>query len=389
VPSLHVALIAGELSGDLLGAALMEALRARFPGVRFSGVAGPRMKAAGCEVIESIDSLSVMGIAEVLPALPRLLRLRASLVERYVRERPDVVIGIDAPDFNLGLETRLRRHGLRTVHLVSPTVWAWRAGRVETVRRAVEQVLCLFPFEPAFYAARGVSARYVGHPLADRLDNSVSSDSARANLGMSGSSLVLTVLPGSRNSEIRHLMPLFAQAARLLALQIPSLHLVLPIARHSLRAPIEAAIAAHAPDLSWTLLDGQSHEAVRAGDAVLVASGTATLECLLLGRPMTVAYKGSALTAWLLLKAGVLKTPYVSLPNLLCAEPVVTELLQDKATPEALAADVLPLLTRPEARLRQTRAFDAVRQQLRKDAASCAAGEIAALLQRPSITQET
>jgi lipid-A-disaccharide synthase len=255
---------------------------------------------------------------------------------------------------------------------------------VETVRRAVEQVLCLFPFEPAFYAERGVCARYIGHPLADRLDNSVSASSARAQLGcMDDAGPVLTVLPGSRGSEVGHLMPLFAQAAQLLVRQIPGLRLILPVAKPGLRAPIEAAIAAHAPQLDWTLLDGQSHEAVRAGDAVLVASGTATLECLLLGRPMTVAYKGSALTAWLLLKAGMLKTPYVSLPNLLCAEPVVTELLQDRATPEALAADVLPLLTDPHARRRQTAAFDAVRQQLRKNAAACAAEEIAALLRRP------
>ncbi|WP_043114652.1 lipid-A-disaccharide synthase [Solimonas soli] len=380
---LKIALIAGELSGDLLGAALIEALRARLPHAQFYGVAGPHMRAAGCEAIASIDQLSVMGIAEVLPALPRILRLRRELIARFSLDRPDVVIGIDAPDFNLGVERALRVQDLRTVHVVSPTVWAWRAGRVKTIARAVERILCLFPFEPAFYAQRGVAADYIGHPLADELDAAVTPREARAALGLPLDTPTVAVLPGSRGSELKYLAAPFAQAARRIAAQLADVRFVTPLAKPGLRAAMQAAIAEHAPQLPWTLLDGQSREVMRAADAVLIASGTATLECLLVGRPMVVAYRGSPVTAWLLLKAGMLKTRYVSLPNLLADQPTVPELLQDRATPERLAAAVLELLTPGSAaRARQLEAFDRVRQTLRCDAAARAAAIIAGMLQR-------
>ncbi|WP_020648258.1 lipid-A-disaccharide synthase [Solimonas variicoloris] len=375
-----IALVAGEMSGDLLGAALVTALRARLPAAHFYGVAGPRMQAAGVEAIASIEQLSVMGIAEVLPALPRILRLRRALIRRLSADRPDVVIGIDAPDFNLGVERRLREQGIRTVHVVSPTVWAWRAGRVKTIARAVERILCLFPFEPAFYAARGVSADYIGHPLADQLDASVTPAQARAGLGLPTDGPVVAVLPGSRGSELKYLAEPFARAAHLIAAQVPGVRFVTPLAKPALRAPMEAAIATHAAGLTWTLLDGQSREAMQAADAVLIASGTATLECLLLGRPMVVSYRGSPLTAWLLLKAGLLKTKYVSLPNLLADEAPVPELLQDDATPERLAAAVVELLAPGGARARQLAAFDRVRATLRCDAAARAAEVVAGLL---------
>ncbi|WP_028007665.1 lipid-A-disaccharide synthase [Solimonas flava] len=375
-----IALVAGEMSGDLLGAALVTALRARLPAAHFYGVAGPRMQAAGVEPIASIEQLSVMGIAEVLPALPRILRLRRALIRRLSADRPDVLIGIDAPDFNLGVERRLRERGIRTVHVVSPTVWAWRAGRVKTIARAVERILCLFPFEPAFYAARGVSADYIGHPLADQLDASVTTAQARAGLGLPAGGPVIAVLPGSRGSELKYLAEPFARAARLIAAQVPGVRFVTPLAKPALRAPMEAAIAAHAAGLAWTLLDGQSREAMQAADAVLIASGTATLECLLLGRPMVVSYRGSPLTAWLLLKAGLLKTRYVSLPNLLADEAPVPELLQDDATPERLAAAVIELLAPGGARARQLAAFDRVRATLCCDAAARAAEVVAGLL---------
>lgn len=375
-----IALVAGEISGDLLGAALVTALRARLPQAHFYGVAGPRMQAAGVEAIASIEQLSVMGIAEVLPALPRILRLRRALIRRLAADRPDVVIGIDAPDFNLGVERRLREQGIRTVHVVSPTVWAWRAGRVKTIARAVDRILCLFPFEPAFYAVRGVAADYIGHPLADQLDAAVTPASARAALGMAAGGPVVAVLPGSRGSELKYLAEPFARAARLIAAQVPGVRFVTPLAKPALRAPMEAAIAAHAAGLPWTLLDGQSREAMQAADAVLIASGTATLECLLLGRPMVVSYRGSPLTAWLLLKAGLLKTKYVSLPNLLADEAPVPELLQDDATPERLAAAVVELLAPGGARARQLAAFDRVRATLRCDAAARAADVVAGLL---------
>lgn len=390
-----IALVAGELSGDLLGAALIRALRERFPQARFYGVAGPRMIDSGCEAIDSIETLSVMGIAEVLPALPRLFKLRARLIERFTADQPDIVIGIDAPDFNLGLERRLRDRGLRTAHLVSPTVWAWRSGRVKGIVRSVDLLLCLFPFEPAFYAEqirqraldprRPFDAAYVGHPLADELDALTTPEQARAGLGLTEQGPVLAVLPGSRGSELRYLGEPFVQTAKWLRARLPGLRFVTPIAKPSLREGLQKTIAELAPDLDWTLVDGRSREVMQAADAVLIASGTATLECLLLGRPMVVAYKGSPLTAWLMLKAGLLKVDHVSLPNLLGDTPTVPELLQDEATPKKLGQALLPLLTDGAARKRQLDEFDRIRERLRCDAAARAADAVAALLARSAV----
>lgn len=391
------ALIAGEMSGDLLGAALIRSLRARFPQATFYGVAGPRMIEAGCEAIASIETLSVMGLAEVLPAIPRLLRLRAELVRHIaVTDRPDAVIGIDAPDFNLGLERRLRARGLRTVHVVSPSVWAWRSGRVRGIVESVDLLLCLLPFEPPFYERelqrrallatqpgqprRGFQARYIGHPLANELDDSVSAAQARAALGIAGDGPLLAVLPGSRGGEIAHLSTPFVQAAAWLRVRVPGLRFVTPIAKPALRERFAQTLATHAPQLDWTLLDGQSREAMRAADVVLLASGTATLECLLLGRAMVVAYKASPVTAWLMLKAGLLKVEHVSLPNLLSAQPLVTELLQGAATPERIGEALLPLLREPARRQAQLAQFDAVRAELRRDAGAAAAAAIGELL---------
>lgn len=378
---MKIALIAGEISGDILGAALITALRQRFPDAHFYGVAGPRMMAAGCEALESIESLSLMGIAEVLPAIPRLLRLRAALVERLSADRPDCVIGIDAPDFNLGLERRLRERGLRTVHVVSPSVWAWRSGRVKGIRRAVDLMLCLLPFEPAFYAGHGVRAEYIGHPLADELDDAVTVAEARRALGLPESAACVALLPGSRTGELKYLAETFAQAAARLHRQRPDLHFITPIAKPSLRARMQAAVDAHAPGVPWTLLEGQSREAMRAADAVLLASGTATLECLLLGRPMVVAYRTAAFTAWLMLQMGLLKTRHVSLPNLLSAEPAVSEFIQNAAQPQALATAMLALLENSTLRTRQLKQFNDVRSSLRQNAAHSAAVKIASILE--------
>lgn len=377
--NLHFALIAGELSGDILGAALIRALRQRYPQARFSGLTGPRMRVEGCESVGSIEALSLMGIAEVLPAIPRLMRLRANLVERYARERPDVFIGIDAPDFNLGLERRLRDRGLKTVHMVSPSVWAWREGRVHGIAKAVDLMLCLFPFEPAFYARHSVRAAYVGHPLADQLDDSVSPSAGRVALGLPERP-TLAVLPGSRGGEVSRLAVPFAQAAARLAAEVPGLQFVTPIAKPSLRPLMQAAIREHAPSLEWTLLDGQSRQAMQAADAVLLASGTATLEGLLLGRAMVAGYRLAPLTAWLVRR--LIKVRHASLPNLLCAQPVVTECLQEECTPERLTAALRPLLLDPAARAAQTAAFTAVRQELRRDAGLLAAEAISGLLGR-------
>ncbi len=377
---MHFALIAGELSGDILGAALIRALKQRYPQARFSGVAGPRMVAEGCEAVQSIEVLSIMGIAEVLPAIPRLFKLRAALIDRYVREQPDVVIGIDAPDFNLGLERRLRQRGLKTVHVVSPSVWAWRESRVHGIKKSVDLMLCLFPFELAFYARHGVPAAYIGHPLADQLDDAVTPLQGRQALGLSEAP-TLAVLPGSRGGEVSRLAVPFAQAVARLASQMPGLQVVTPIAKPSLRAAIEAARAAHASQVAWTLLEGQSRQAMQAADVVLLASGTATLEGLLLGRPMVVGYAASPLTVFFLRTLGMIKIKQVSLPNLLCAAPVVPECLQERCTADVLAEAALPLFNAANAAA-QTCPFAAVRQALKCDAGTLAADAIAVLLRR-------
>jgi lipid-A-disaccharide synthase len=374
---MRIALIAGEASGDLLGGALVRALRARLPGVDLYGVTGPRMREAGCESLASIDRLSVMGLVEVLPKLPDILRLRGELYRRLAADRPDCVVGIDAPDFNLGLERRLRELGIPTAHLVSPTVWAWRQGRVKGIARAVDLMLCLFPFEPQFYAGHGVKAEYIGHPLAEELAAPPSREEARQALGLPAGPC-LAILPGSRAGELKYLAAPFAATAAWLAQRVAGLHCVVPIAKPKLRPMVEQAVAAQAPGVSWHLVDGQSREAMCAADAVLVTSGTATLECLLLDRPMVISYRFSAFNGWV--GRRVLKVKHVGLPNLLCAEPVVPELLMEQAVPEQLGPAVLELLTSSGARQRQLAQFAAVRKELRRDAATAAASAIARLV---------
>ena len=381
---MRFALVAGEASGDILGAALIRGLRERYPDATFCGVAGPRMREAGCEAVESIDALSVMGLVEVLKDLPRLLKLKRDLVDRFARDKPDAFIGIDAPDFNLRVERDLKARGIRTVHVNSPTIWAWRPGRVHGIAQAVDLMLCLYPFEPALYEAHGVRAACIGHPLADELDASVGPAQARRELGLAEAGQVVAVLPGSRGGELRYLAEPFAAAAALLHARHPGLRFVVPIARADLKPLFEQAAARH-PGPQWTLLDGQSRRAMQAADAVLLASGTATLECLLLGRPMVVAYKTSAVTEWLVLK--LIKIPHVSLPNILSKEglsaaPVVPELLGRRATVEGLAREVEQLLRHPVLRDLQVERFAAVHRELRRDAGALAATAIGSLLGR-------
>jgi lipid-A-disaccharide synthase len=374
-------LVAGEASGDILGAALIHGLRARFPQARFRGVAGPRMREAGCEAVESIEALSVMGLTEVLRHLPRLLALRSALVARIAADRPDALIGIDAPDFNLGLEARLKARGVRTVHVVSPTIWAWRPGRVHGIGRATDLVLCLYPFEPALYQRHGIRAAFIGHPLADELDDAVTPARARQELGLPPDRPVVAVLPGSRGSELHYLSQPFAAAAAWLHARHPGLTFLAPIARPGLRPAFERAVAAH-PGPDWRLLDGGAREAMRAADAVLLASGTATLECLLLGRPMVISYRASALTAFLAYR--LVKVPHVGLPNILAGavegEPLVPELLQADAQPERLGTELLMLLRHPVLRERQVGRFRQIGAQLRGGAGERAAAAIAGLL---------
>ncbi len=375
-----IALVAGESSGDTLGAALIEALRQRWPQARFCGIAGPKMRAAGCEVWAEAEELAVMGLTEILRHLPRLLRLRRELEARLLQARPDVFIGIDAPEFNLRLERALKRHGLRTVQYVSPQVWAWRQGRVRTMHESCDLMLCLLPFETEFYAQHGVRASFVGHPLADQVPLDVDHSAARAALGLDSAARVVALLPGSRAGEVTRLADDFIGAAAWLAARSPDLRFVAPMATPTVRALFEQALqrVPGAPPVLVT--DGQAQRALIAADAVLVASGTATLETLLCRRPMVVAYRLAALTAFVLRRLGVVKVAHFSQPNLLLGRGAVPEFFQSAVTPAALGAAVLEQLEDTPARRQLLLDFERVHRQLRAGGAQAAAQAIAELL---------
>lgn len=372
---LCVALVAGEASGDILGAGLMRALRARHPQVRFIGVGGPRMEAEGLRSYFPMERLAVMGLVEVLGRLRELLARRKQLIQTLLEARPDVFIGIDAPDFTLAIEARMHREGIKAVHYVSPSVWAWRQKRVLKIREGCDLMLTLFPFEARFYEEKGVPVRFVGHSLADQIPLQADRAQARESLGLAPEGPVVALMPGSRGGEVRRLGALFFDTAQRLLAARPGLRFVVPCASPERRAQLQALLAERS--LPITLLDGQSHEALAACDAVLIASGTATLEALLYKRPMVVAYRLAPLTWWLLKR--MVTSPYVSLPNLLAQRALVPEILQDAATPEALAEALLPLLDNPG---EQTAGFDAIHRTLRQDASNQAADAVLQLLAR-------
>jgi len=372
---LRVALVAGEASGDILGAGLMQALKARHPQVEFIGVGGPRMQAEGLNSYFPMERLAVMGLVEVLGRLPELLLRRRRLIATLIEARPDVFIGIDAPDFNLGLELKLRRAGIKTVHYVSPSVWAWRQKRVLKIRQACDLMLTLFPFEAQFYAAHAVPVRFVGHPLADAIPLQADRAAAREALNLPADTPVVALLPGSRGGEVARLGSLFLDTAvRLRALR-PGIRFVLPCASPERRAQLEQLLVGR--DLPLSLLDGRSHDALAACDAVLIASGTATLEALLYKRPMVVAYRVAPLTYRILKR--LVKSPYISLPNLLAERLLVPELIQDAATPDALAQVLAPLL---DGGAVQTEGFDVIHRALRRDASVQAADAVLKLAGR-------
>ncbi|MNQ53694.1 Lipid-A-disaccharide synthase [compost metagenome] len=373
---LRIALVAGEASGDILGSTLMRALKARHPDAQFIGVGGPRMQAEGLQPYFPMERLAVMGLVEVLGRLPELLARRKRLIQTLIAERPDVFIGIDAPDFNLGVELKLRRAGIKTVHYVSPSVWAWRQKRVLKIREGCDLMLTLFPFEARFYEEQGVPVRFVGHPLADAIPLEADRAGTRAELDLPLDSPVVALLPGSRGGEVGKLGALFLDAAERLRSVRPGIRFVLPCASPERRVQLEAMLAGR--DLPLKLLDGRSHDALAACDAVLIASGTATLEALLYKRPMVVAYKVAPLTYRILKR--LVKSPYVSLPNLLAKRLLVPELLQDAATPDALAHAVAPLLDDGEI---QTHGFDVIHRALRQDASGQAADAILQLIGAP------
>jgi lipid-A-disaccharide synthase len=377
---LRVGLVAGEASGDTLGADLIHALRRLAPDIEFFGVAGPKMEAAGCEAWEPSESLAVMGLFEVLRDLPRLARLLARIRDRFLAARPDVFVGIDAPDTNLRLARRLHAAGIPTVQYVSPQVWAWRQGRARSMRESVDLVLCLLPFEKSFYDEHGIRAEFIGHPLADAIPLEVDRPAARRALGIDSNAQVVALLPGSRRGEVSRLARDFAATARWLAAQRPDLVFVAPMASPAAREIFARVLELHAPGLDVRLLDGQAQTALIAADVVMVASGTASLEAALCKRPMVVVYRLGAITVWLVRRLNLVKTKFFAQPNLLADRRVVGEYFQNEIVPESIGAELLMWLDDVERRSGLEAEFSRIHAGLRRDAGTRAAQAIIALL---------
>lgn len=374
----RVYLVAGELSGDILGAGLMRELKARHPGVEFRGIGGPRMQVEGMESRFPLETLAVMGLVEVLKHLPELIRVRRTLKAEALAWQPDIMLGIDAPDFNLGLERQLREAGITTAHYVSPSVWAWRQGRVKGIAKSVNGMLTLLPFEAAFYRQHRVPVAFVGHPLADEMPLENDRAATRQALGLAPDSQVLAMLPGSRANEIRFLGDTFLNAAEQLCQRHPALQVVIPAATADRRREI-SALTANYPLLAQrtALLDGQAREAMVASDVVLLASGTAALEAMLCHRTMLVAYKMAPMTHWLAKR--MVKTQWVSLPNLIAQETLVPELIQDAASPEAIAGQLSAMLADEDSRHALEARFAQMHATLQRNASRRAAEAISLL----------
>lgn len=380
---MYAALVAGETSGDLLAGLLLDGLKQRWPDLQTSGIGGPEMARRGFDAWWPHHLLAVHGFNwDVLRRYREIVGIRRQLQTRLLRSPPEVFIGVDAPDFNLHLEAELRASGIKTVHFVCPSIWAWRPERVEKIRRSVDHVLCVFPFEPALLAQHGIAATYVGHPLATLIPMQIDKAIARDTLGLSLTDRVVAVLPGSRNSEIKHLSLRFFQALALIQKAQPATKFIVP-AVPALKARIEADLLASGIDSGVVVLQGRSHTALAACDVTLVASGTATLEAALFKRPMVIAYRMSALS-WQIMRRKKLQ-PWVGLPNILCQEFVVPELLQDEATPQALAAEVLRWLdivaTQPEKIRALEQRFAALHAELQRDTPTLAANAVAHVLE--------
>jgi lipid-A-disaccharide synthase len=379
----RIGIIVGEASGDILGEGLIKALRLVYPRASFEGVGGPRMKAQGFVSFYPMDRLSVMGFVDPLKRLPELLHMRANLVRHFKEERPDLFIGIDSPDFNLGIELKLRQAGIKTAHYVSPSVWAWRQGRVKKIARAVDMMLALFPFEAAFYRDHNVPVCCVGHPLADQYPLHSDALPTRAQLGLDAAGPLIAVMPGSRAGEIDLMGPVFIQAMAALLRELPDCRFVLPAANADRHAQLQALLRDHAAvsdalKARITLLEGQSREAMTAADLVVMTSGTTALEAMLLKKPMVVAYRVSPMTYRIMSR--LIKVKYISLPNLLAGEALVPELIQDDLTAEALTAAVLGWLTDQGRRDQLLARFDQLHRDLRCDASRRAAEALLPLL---------
>ena len=355
----------------MLASGLIEALRVRVPGARFEGIAGPRMLAAGCETLYPMERLSVMGLFEAFGRYMELIPVRRQLARRFIENPPDAFIGVDAPDFNLSLELALRGAGVKTVHFVSPSVWAWRRYRLNKIARAVDMMLALFPFEPPLYDARSIPVRFVGHPLADEIEMRTDRDAARTRLSLDPGARIVALLPGSRMSELRRLAGPLARTAHWVHRRRPEVRFVAPLVDGATRDFFSRALAEHAPDIACDLFIGASRDAMAASDVILLASGTATLEALLLKRPMVITYRTMRLT-WILGRA-MLHVDHVGLPNLLADARVVPELLQDDATPERLGPALVDRLDHPGRQRHVLEEFDRIHRALRNDAFAKAA----------------
>jgi lipid-A-disaccharide synthase len=377
---LRVALAAGEASGDALGAGLIEAIRRRVPDAQFFGIAGPRMVSAGCEPWIRTEELSVMGLAEVLRHLPRLLKLRRSFIKRLTAEQPDVFVGIDSPDFNLPVEAALKKHDVATIQYVSPQVWAWRQSRVAGIRDAADLVLCVLPFETTFYENHGVNSIFVGHPLADEIPFDVSTAEARGTLGLAIDVPVLAVLPGSRSAEVSRLARPFLETSQWLERKYPELRVVVALASEGTRAHFLDETRGVELGREPTILVGKARDVMAAADIVLTASGTASLEAALLRRPMVVAYIISGLTHWLLRLLGLRKLAHFSLPNLLAGREVVAEYLQAQVRPDVLGPALEKLLTRSGKHDELDAVFREIHGKLRRDASNGAAEAVLTFL---------
>jgi lipid-A-disaccharide synthase len=373
------ALIAGEASGDVLGASLIDALKRRYPDAEFFGIGGPRMMGSGLHSAYDQEKLAVRGAAEVVAHLPEILSIRRGITAQLKAWQPDVMIGIDAPDFNLAVERQLKRAGVPTVHYVSPTVWAWRRGRTKKIVAAVNQLLCLFPFEPACYQGQGIEPVFVGHPLADEINPEINRLAVRNSLNLPAAAPLITLMPGSRQSELAFHAQLFVETANRVARELPEALFLVPLTTKETRILFESALHTYGdPGLPVRILFGHARDALAASDLSLVCSGTATLEAALLRCPMIITYRISAFSAWIYRKLRYLT--WVGLPNILLGRLVVPELLQEDATPEKLSDALIQLWRQPNRRSEMEAAFASIHHKLRQNSAECAADAVVACI---------